>query len=258
MQPLSSGAETWGAAEWDYMARWAAEQERITGFKSVAWDAIKQVAGMPEIWGNYYQIAIRLGGAWMGDFVPSTTGTVTLQPGEIQTPNGIMMDPNWNRDTGSCAVGYEWDGKACVPVAVTAPPTPTPTTTAPPPTTTTTTAPPPTNGSTEGGVPIPPVTPPPVLLAPAEPSCAKGYGWDGQRCVPLSQLPISSGGGGGAPVFEAPQKPAKPGTPGATNGGGGGPVIDTGMAPTVAGIPGGALGILAVLGIGLALLKGKR
>jgi hypothetical protein len=35
-------------------------------------------------------------------------------------------------------------------------------------------------------------------------------------------------------------------------------VVDTGTAPVTAGIPGGALGVLAVLGIGLALFAKKR
>ncbi len=83
------GAEQWGAAEWAYMARWAQYQEQSTGYTSVAWDAIKHVADHPELWGDAYKIGVWLGGAWTSGFTPSTTGTVTLEPGEVQTPEGV-------------------------------------------------------------------------------------------------------------------------------------------------------------------------
>lgn len=107
----------------------------------------------------------------------------------------------------------------------------------------TTTAPPTvTDGSTEGGVPaLAPTTPPPVLIETVRPS---------GTLTPTT--PTASGGGG---TFTSTPKAPKPSTGGGDYGDGTG----TGPAPTMAGVPGGALGVLAVLGIGLALLaRGKK
>lgn len=103
----------------------------------------------------------------------------------------------------------------------------------------------PTNGSTEGGVPVPaPVQPTPVLVAPPKPS--------GSLTPTTTTTP--SGGGGGTFVDVTKPPTTKP-----SGGGGGALPGDAETGTTQAGMGSGALGLLAVAALGLALFrKGKR
>lgn len=89
------GADRWSRADWDFMA----EQARINpgligtvsanGIIKLHSDIVK-TGTLPD----YYTVAVWLGGLWLSDFKPSTEGTVTLEEGEVQTPEGIL-GPNY-------------------------------------------------------------------------------------------------------------------------------------------------------------------
>ncbi len=92
---VHNGAENWSRAEWDIMAGQAVTNPNLagtvsaTGILKVYNDYVLQ--GKPV---DYWTVALWMGGFWTSEFVPSTTGTVTLGEGEIQTPQGVS-GPNY-------------------------------------------------------------------------------------------------------------------------------------------------------------------
>jgi hypothetical protein len=98
---VHNGAENWTRAEWDMMAEQARVNPNLAGTVSAT--------GILKLYSDYvlkgqmpdaYLVGIWMGGFWNGDFTPSTTGTVTLEPGEVQTADGISKPPPPPPDDG--------------------------------------------------------------------------------------------------------------------------------------------------------------
>lgn len=98
---VHNGAENWTRAEWDMMADQAVVNPNLAGTVSAT--------GILKLYNDYvlkgtmpdaYLVGVWMGGFWNGDFVPSTTGTVTLEPGEVQTADGINKPPPPPPDDG--------------------------------------------------------------------------------------------------------------------------------------------------------------
>lgn len=92
---IHNGAENWSRAEWDMMAKQAVTNPGLAG--TVSADGILKVYNDIVLKGKtptYWDVALHMGGFWTSEFTPSTIGTVTLEEGEIQTPEGVQ-GPNY-------------------------------------------------------------------------------------------------------------------------------------------------------------------
>lgn len=82
-------AHEWSPAQWAFMAEQARINPGLVGTVTASGILKLAPSGIAGVKFTEYEVAIQLGSAWTSG-VTNLGGTVTLEPGEVQTPEGVI------------------------------------------------------------------------------------------------------------------------------------------------------------------------